>query len=111
MVEALQMCHSKGYMHRNLKPDNILVNAEGNVVLTDFALGRLMTRPQADYSPEDPKERDRSSREAQRLYYRAPELLLRKKSYSQEVDMWSVGCILAELATSRVLFEGYSEIE
>ena len=58
-----------------------------------------MTRKRKDFTPEDPKERDRSGREARRLWYRAPELLLRKESYTQEVDMWSVGCIMAEMCT------------
>jgi len=56
------------------------------------------------YTPEDPKERERSGREARRLWYRAPELLLRKREYSLEVDMWSVGCLLAELALAMPLF-------
>jgi serine/threonine protein kinase len=56
------------------------------------------------YTPEDPKERERSGREARRLWYRAPELLLRKREYSLEVDMWSVGCVLAELALAMPLF-------
>lgn len=111
IVDALALCHNAGYMHRNLKPDNILVNHEGDVVLTDFTMARQMVRPDSDYTPEDPKERDRSGREARRLFYRAPELLLKKVNYTEEVDMWSVGCLLAELATSSVLFEGVSEIE
>ena len=74
-------------------------------------MARKMTKLKSDYTPEDPKERDRSGREARRLWYRAPELLFRKASYTQEIDMWSVGCILAELATSTVLFDGDSEIE
>lgn len=50
--------------------------------MTDFTMSRLMTRSQNDYTPEDPKERDRSGREARRLWYRAPELLLRKTLYT-----------------------------
>ncbi len=98
-------------MHRNLKPDNILIDKDGKTILADFAMARMMIRSLADYTPEDPKERDRSGREARRLWYRAPELLLRKATYTQEVDMWSVGCVLAEIATFSVLFEGDSEIE
>lgn len=70
-----------------------------------------MNRSSSEYTPEDPKERDRSGREARRLFYRAPELILRKAEYTQEIDMWSVGCLLAELATCNTLFDGDSEIE
>ena len=98
-------------MHRNLKPDNILIDKDGKTVLADFTMARMMIRSLGDYTPEDPKERDRSGREARRLWYRAPELLLRKATYAQEIDMWSIGCVLAEIATSNVLFEGDSEIE
>jgi len=74
-------------------------------------MARLMDNSIINYTPEDPKERDRSGREARRLWYRAPELLLRKSKYTQEIDMWSVGCIIAEMFTNSVLFEGDSEVE
>lgn len=80
-------------------------------MLTDFTMARLMIKDYYNYSPEDPKERDRSGREARRLWYRAPEMLLGKVKYGQEIDMWSVGCLMAEIATSQVLFDGDSEIE
>jgi cyclin-dependent kinase len=100
-----------GVMHRNLKPENILLEKSGRLVLADFTMSRIFSQENAHYTPEDPKERERSGREARRLWYRAPELLLRRCKYSKEIDMWSIGCILAELATSIVLFEGESEIE
>lgn len=98
-------------MHRNLKPENILLDEKDNIVICDFTMSRMVQQANCEYTPEDPKERDRSGREARRLWYRAPELLLRRCRYSQEIDLWSVGCILAELATNTVLFEGESEIE
>ncbi len=98
-------------MHRNLKPDNILFTEDGTLKLTDFALSRIVLIPHFPYTPEDPKERERSGRETRRLWYRPPELLLRKKLYSFEVDMWAVGCILAELALGEAMFNGESEIE
>ena len=87
-------------MHRNLKPENILLDRSCNVTLSDFSMSRLIDGPKTDFTPEDPKERDRSGREARRLWYRAPELLMRRTKYTQEIDMWSVGCILAEIATN-----------
>lgn len=101
-------------MHRNLKPDNILVNESESgllVKLADFAFSRQITLSQINYTPEDPKERDRSGREARRLWYRSPELLLRKAEYSMEVDMWTIGCLLGELALAQPLFPGESEID
>lgn len=98
-------------MHRNLKPDNILINNKGLVKLSDFSLSRFAQIPHFPYTPEDPKERERSGREARRLWYRPPELLFRKKHYSFEVDIWAVGCILGELALGEPLFNGNSEIE
>ena len=98
-------------MHRNLKPDNIMISEDNIVKLSDFSLSRIAQIPHFSYTPEDPKERERSGREARRLWYRPPELLFRKKFYSFEVDMWAVGCLLAELALGEPLFNGESEIE
>jgi serine/threonine protein kinase len=98
-------------MHRNLKLDNILCTAEGVLKLSDFALSRIAAIPHFSYTPEDPKERERSGREQRRLWYRAPELLYRKKIYSFEVDMWSAGCLFGEFVLGEALFNGDSEIE
>lgn len=81
------------------------------IKLSDFSLSRLASIPHFAYTPEDPKERERSGREARRLWYRPPELLFRKKMYSFEVDMWAAGCLLGELALGETLFNGESEIE
>lgn len=103
-------------MHRNLKPDNILLSPPSSDIpllkLSDFSLSRIATMPHFPYTPEDPKERERSGREARRLWYRAPEMLFRKKFYSFEVDIWAVGCLMAEIAMGgEPLFNGESEIE
>lgn len=111
LLQALHYIHHCGIMHRNLKPDNILVTAEGQVKLADFTLARLCVTPHVPYTPEDPKERDRSGREARRLWYRPPEMLMRKEMYSYEVDMWAAGCLLAEMACGEPLFTADTEIE
>ena len=112
ILKGLSYLHHQGIIHRNLKGDNILISqGEMNVKIHDFALSRLATIPHFPYTPEDPKDRERSGREARRLWYRAPELLLRKKRYSFETDIWAFGCLLAEIATNETLFNGETEIE
>jgi serine/threonine protein kinase len=97
-------------MHRNLKPDNILVSDQGKVILTDFTSSRVFCQ-NVEHTPEDPKERERSGREAKRLWYKAPELLYRTKKYGYESDVWQVGCLLTEIALGTQIFNGSSEIE
>lgn len=98
-------------MHRNLKPHNILIQNNGEIKISDFTLSRIGTEPNFPYTPEDPKERERSTRETRRLWYRAPEMIFRKEIYSSEIDLWSIGCLLAEMALGEPLFNGESEVE
>lgn len=111
LLKGLCYLHHQGIIHRNLKSDNIFINTNGDVKISDFGLSRLVNIPHVPYTPEDPKDRERSGREARRLWYRAPELLLRKSLYSFEVDIWAFGCLLAELVMNEPLFNGDSEIE
>jgi serine/threonine protein kinase len=106
ILKGISVCHRAGIIHRNLKSDNILVGQDGLVKISDFASSRISNIPIGNYTPEDPKERDRSGREAKRLWYRAPELLYRAKCYTFETDMWSIGCLLAEVARGMPLFNG-----
>jgi cyclin-dependent kinase 3 len=78
MLQAIAFCHRQGVMHRNLKPDNIMFSSSDVLKIADFALSRIAVIPHSSYTPEDPKDRERSGREARRLWYRAPELLFRK---------------------------------
>jgi serine/threonine protein kinase len=105
-LRGLKYVHSAGVMHRDLKPSNLLVNANCDLKLCDFGLARACVAPEA------------SSARALRLteyvvtrWYRAPELLLSCPSYSQSVDVWSAGCILAELLGRRPLFPGRDYIQ
>lgn len=111
ILKGISTCHRAGVIHRNLKSDNIFVGEDGLVKIADFTSSRISSIPIGSYTPEDPKERDRSGREAKRLWYRAPELLYRARCYTFETDMWSIGCLLAEVARSIPLFNGQSEIE
>jgi len=111
LLTGLSHVHHQGVMHRNLKPDNIFLDAQGTVKLGDFTTTRMLDLPFQAYTPEDPKERDRSGREMRRLWYRAPELILRDDIYGPKVDAWSVGCLLAEAATGKALFQSDSEVD
>lgn len=89
-------------MHRDLKPSNILVNeAKGIVKLADFGLACVFEDSKRDYTHE-----------VVTMWYRPPELLLsRWTNYSFEIDIWSSGCIFAEMAIGKVLFKGDSEFD
>jgi serine/threonine protein kinase len=111
LLVGVSFVHHQGIMHRNLKPDNIFLDQHGLVKLGDFTTTRMLDIPFMSYTPEDPKERERSGREMRRLWYRAPELILRDEIYGPKVDTWSVGCLLAEAATGKALFQSDSEID
>lgn len=98
---GLKYCHANSVMHRDLKPQNLLIDAKNSIIkLGDFGLGRVFTLPVSKYTHE-----------VVTLWYRAPEILLGSKYYSTGVDMWSVGCILAEMIMGAPVFCGESEIE
>jgi serine/threonine protein kinase len=97
ILEALAFCHSRRFMHRDLKPENVLVDSELNVKLADFGLARAYQIPNKPYTSE-----------VQTLWYRAPEVLLGSEQYSISIDIWSVGCIFAELIRCQALFHGAS---
>ena len=111
ILEAISYLHNHGIIHRSLKPENILINSEEKVKLIDFTSSRLITFPQIAYTPEKIREVGKINEELRNLWYKAPELLMRKDLYSFEIDMWSFGCILAELVLKESLFKGETEIE
>eukprot|EP00762_Andalucia_godoyi_P005005 ANDGO_01468.mRNA.1 Cell division control protein 2 homolog len=100
ILKGLSFCHSHRILHRDLKPQNMLIDRSGVIKLADFGLARAFNVPLRTYTHE-----------VVTLWYRAPEVLLGSKHYSTPVDMWSVGCIFAELVTRTPLFPGDSEID
>ncbi|KAI9726803.1 MAG: Cyclin-dependent kinase catalytic subunit [Chrysothrix sp. TS-e1954] len=100
LVEGVRYCHSHRVLHRDLKPQNLLIDKEGNMKLADFGLARAFGVPLRTYTHE-----------VVTLWYRAPEILLGGRAYSTGVDMWSIGCIFAEMCTRKPLFPGDSEID
>lgn len=94
-------CHSHRVLHRDLKPQNLLIDRRTNSLkLADFGLARAFGIPVRTFTHE-----------VVTLWYRAPEILLGSDHYSTPVDVWSIGCIFAEMINQRPLFPGDSEID
>ncbi|CAD8099994.1 unnamed protein product [Paramecium primaurelia] len=96
LLEGVKYLHESKIIHRDLKCANILMNNKGQVTLADFGLARTLS------NVNNPKY----TYKVVTLWYRAPELLLGQTNYNTQIDMWSLGCIFAELITGEVLFKG-----
>ncbi|CAN6238558.1 unnamed protein product [Urochloa humidicola] len=99
LLEGLKYLHDNWVLHRDLKTSNILLNNRGELKICDFGLSRQYGSPLKPYTQP-----------VVTLWYRAPELLLGAKEYSTAIDMWSLGCIMAELLSKEPLFTGKNEI-
>lgn len=102
MLLGLNYMHSADILHRDLKPDNILINSRCEVKICDFGLSRGI-----DFR-NDPTQ---STNFIQTRWYRSPEMLLDYPTVSKQVDMWSIGCIFAELMIGQPLFPGSSPLD
>lgn len=100
LLKGLEYCHSHEVLHRDIKGSNLLIDNNGNLKIADFGLAR-------SYGEQGRKYTNRVIT----LWYRPPELLLGANEYGPSVDMWSVGCLLAELLTRKPLFPGKDEAE
>ena len=103
ILKALKYMHSGLVIHRDLKPANILLNSECLVKVSDFGMARSIS---AQHEGMNPLLTDYVASR----WYRAPEVLLGASNYSKAIDMWSVGCILAEMLSGKVLFPGVSTL-
>ncbi|EGD76038.1 cmgc/cdk/pctaire protein kinase [Salpingoeca rosetta] len=100
LLRGLDYCHSRKVLHRDLKPQNLLINQYGELKLADFGLARAKSFPIKTYSHE-----------VVTLWYRPPDVLLGSVNYSGNIDMWGVGCIFAEMICGRPLFPGQEDWE
>jgi cyclin-dependent kinase 7 len=97
---AIEHCHTNWVLHRDIKPANFLVGSNGQLQLADFGLAKIYGTPKRVMTPRSCT-----------LWYRAPELLYGCNFYGGAVDMWSVGCVFAEMLLRRPLFGGRENTE
>mmetsp|Transcript_33546 Transcript_33546/g.74268 ORF Transcript_33546/g.74268 Transcript_33546/m.74268 type:complete len:384 (+) Transcript_33546:237-1388(+) len=100
VLRGLKYIHSASILHRDLKPSNLLVNANCDLKICDFGLARTSST-----------EKEFMTEYVVTRWYRAPELLLSCSEYNSSIDVWSVGCIFAELLGRKPLFPGKDYVQ
>ncbi|KAM1035369.1 hypothetical protein ACFX13_039351 [Malus domestica] len=101
LLSGLEHCHNHGVLHRDIKGSNLLIDDEGILKIADFGLATFF----------DPEKRQSMTSRVVTLWYRPPELLLGATFYGVGVDLWSAGCILAELLSGKPVMPGRTEVE
>lgn len=98
LVKGIEYIHNHKVLHRDLKPQNLLISKAGVMKIADFGLARGYGIPVKNYTNE-----------VVTLWYRPPDVLLGSKIYGTTVDIWSIGCIFAEMVSGKPLFMGKSD--
>lgn len=101
LLEGLAYCHNQKVLHRDIKGSNLLISNDGHLKLADFGLAR----------PYDTEQQRPYTNRVITLWYRPPELLLGATMYGPAIDMWSAGCIFAELLLRKPILPGKNEFE
>ena len=104
-LKALKYCHTAALLHRDLKPSNLLLNEDCVCKIADFGLARAIKEIEDTPEPANALTDYVATR-----WYRAPEILLGSTSYSRAVDMWALGCIIAEMFIGKPLLSGTSTV-
>ncbi|KAJ4961770.1 hypothetical protein NE237_021680 [Protea cynaroides] len=99
-LKGLAHCHKKWVLHRDMKPNNLLLGSDGQLKLADFGLARIFGSPDRKFTHQ-----------VFARWYRAPELLFGTKQYGSGVDVWAAACIFAELLLRRPFLQGSSDID
>lgn len=100
LLLGLEHCHNQGVLHRDIKGSNLLIDNYGTLKIADFGLATFC----------DPNSRQPMTSRVVTLWYRPPELLLGATYYGVGVDLWSAGCILAELLAGKPIMPGRTEV-
>jgi cyclin-dependent kinase 7 len=100
LMRATYFCHQNFVLHRDIKPNNLLIAANGEIKLADFGLARSFADP---FQP--------MTYNTVTIWYRPPELFFQAQFYGGGVDVWSCGCVFAELIARDVLFRAWPENE
>ncbi|KAJ4950501.1 hypothetical protein NE237_027333 [Protea cynaroides] len=101
LLHGLEHCHNRGVLHRDIKGSNLLIDNNGNLKIGDFGLATFF----------NPDNKQPLTSRVVTLWYRPPELLLGATDYGVAVDLWSAGCILAELLAGKPIMPGRTEVE
>ncbi|KAA8530963.1 hypothetical protein F0562_005670 [Nyssa sinensis] len=101
LLSGLQHCHERGILHRDIKGSNLLIDKSGMLKIADFGLANFF----------QPKQKRSLTSRVVTLWYRAPELLLGSTDYGVGIDLWSAGCLLAEMFIGRAIMPGRTEVE
>ena len=104
LFEALEYIHSRNCVHRDIKSSNLLITSRHHLKLADFGLARTISKV-------DSKTNLNLTNNVVTLWYKAPELILGSRCYTESVDIWSAACVLAELELGRPLFPGRTDVE
>lgn len=106
LLKGISHLHKLGIVHRDIKPSNILINQEGILKICDLGLCKFYIK-----DDKSTTQHETWSSQAGTSYYRAPELIFGSEKYDNKVDIWAVGCIMAELINGKVLFKSQNELE